>query len=245
MEFDFLLLLAGILFFASLIHGSIGFGFPMIATPLLALVTDLQTAILYTLIPTLLVNIVSIASEGNFFAALKRFYPLAIFAMLGTAVGTQILLNSDSDQFKLLLAVAILFYLLLDFIKINIPWIRNCPTCSMRAFGLLAGVLAGLTNAMAPVLIIYTLESRFSKAEIIQASNICFFFGKVVQLILFSFAGVFSVEVMGDSSIALLAIAVALFIGVKIKGHINANAYKRIIKLVLLLISLMLIFQTL
>jgi len=137
MEVEFLVLLSTILFFASLIHGSVGFGAPMISTPLIALYTDLQTAIIYTLIPTLLLNIISIASEGDFFEALKRFYPLAIFAMLGSAIGTQILLNSDADIFKLLLAVAIIFYLLLDFVKISIPWVKQCPTCSMRLFGLL------------------------------------------------------------------------------------------------------------
>jgi uncharacterized membrane protein YfcA len=40
-----------IFFFAAFIHGSIGFGFPMVATPLLALITDIQTAIILTLIP--------------------------------------------------------------------------------------------------------------------------------------------------------------------------------------------------
>lgn len=244
METEFLLLLSLILFFAALIHGSVGFGFPMISTPLLALFTDLQTAIMFTLIPTLLVNIVSIISEGNFFQALKHFYPLALFAMLGTAIGTQVLLSSDTQTFKLLLSIAILFYLLLDFIKINIAWIRNCPTCSMRFFGLSAGVLNGLTNAMAPLLIIYTLESKFTKKEIIQASNICFLSGKLIQLSLFSFASLFSFEVINQSFFPLICIVIALVIGIKIKSFINANLYRKIVKTILFFIALVLIFQT-
>ena len=244
METEFLLILGVIVFFASLVHGSIGFGFPMIATPLIALFTDMQTAIIYTLIPTLLVNIVSIISEGGFLSALKQFYPLALFAMLGSAVGTQILISNDAEIFKLVLAGAILFYLLLDFVRINIPWVRNCPTCSMRFFGLLAGILGGLTNAMAPALIIYTLESRFTKTQIIQASNICFLFGKIVQIILFSFASVFTFEEFSSSSMTLIAIAVGLFIGIKLKRLIDIHLYKRIIKLILFVIAVMLISQS-
>ena len=72
MEIDFILLLVVIILGSSIVHGSIGFGFGMIATPLVALTTDLQTAITYILIPTMVVNIISISSEGKFFEALKE-----------------------------------------------------------------------------------------------------------------------------------------------------------------------------
>ncbi len=77
---------AFIFFFAAFIHGSIGFGFPMVATPLLALVTDIQTAIILTLIPTLLVNFVSITSEGHILYAFRRYLSLALLAMAGSAI---------------------------------------------------------------------------------------------------------------------------------------------------------------
>ena len=102
MELEFLILISTILFFAALIHGSTGFGFPMISTPLLAFSVDIQTAIIYTLIPTLLVNIVSISTEGNFLHAFKRFWPLATYAGLGSIIGTLFLIGFNSDFFKLL-----------------------------------------------------------------------------------------------------------------------------------------------
>ena len=78
---------------AAFIHGSIGFGFLMVATPLLAFFTNIQTAIVLTLIPTVLVNLISIVSEGNILLATRRHFSLALFTMLGTAVGTQIMLS--------------------------------------------------------------------------------------------------------------------------------------------------------
>ncbi|MGB5868303.1 MAG: sulfite exporter TauE/SafE family protein [Arcobacteraceae bacterium] len=244
METEFLLLLALIIFVASLIHGSIGFGFPMVATPLIALITDIQTAIIYTLIPTLLVNIISIISEGNFLQAFKQFYPLALLAMLGSAIGTQILIYSSSDIFKLLLAVAILFYLSVDLVKYELTWVVKSPQLSRVVFGFGAGILSGLTNAMAPVLIIYTLESKFTKSQIIQASNICFLFGKTIQIVLFSVASVFTIEEMQYSFTLLIVVAIALYIGIKIKAYLNPIVYKKVIKAILFIISLLLIFQT-
>jgi len=244
METEFLILLSLIIFIASLVHGSVGFGFPMIATPLIALITDIQTAIIYTLIPTLLVNIISIFSEGNFIQAFKRFYPLALFAMVGSAIGTQILIYNSSDIFKLLLAFAILFYLSINLIRYEFTWIYNKPNLSRFIFGLGSGVLSGLTNAMAPVLMIYTLESKFTKSEIIQASNICFFFGKIIQIILFSFAAVFTVQEMQHSFILLLSVSIALYIGIKIKSLINPVYYIKFVKIILFVIAMLLITQS-
>ena len=88
-EFSYqaLAIIALITFFAAFIHGSIGFGFPLIATPLLALITDIHTAIILTLIPTLMVNLVTIASEGNAVAAFHRHFSLALLDMIHCRIG--------------------------------------------------------------------------------------------------------------------------------------------------------------
>ena len=125
---EFFIIFGFVLFFSALVQGSIGFGFPLISTPLLAMATDMKTAVLYVLIPTLLINIISIFSEGNFLQALKRFYPLAIMAMIGSAIGTQILIHSSSEFFKLLLALLILFYLFIQKFKFEMKWVNNKST---------------------------------------------------------------------------------------------------------------------
>ncbi|MFY4804695.1 sulfite exporter TauE/SafE family protein, partial [Aliarcobacter butzleri] len=79
----FLIIITIFLFFSSLLQGSIDFGYPLMSTPLLAMNTDMKTAILYVAIPTHLINLIAIFSEGNILSAIKRFYPLALFAMIG------------------------------------------------------------------------------------------------------------------------------------------------------------------
>ena len=49
MNIEVLFVFALISFAAAMVHGSIGFGFPMVATPLLALITDIHTAIVVRL----------------------------------------------------------------------------------------------------------------------------------------------------------------------------------------------------
>ena len=244
LSIEFLIVFSIIIFFSSLVHGSIGFGFPMIATPLLAMVTDMKTAILYIAIPTLLINLISIYSEGNFLQAVKKFYPLALIGMIGSAIGTQILIYSSSELFKLLLAFSIFLYLFIQNFKIKMHWIREKKIISMVVFGLFAGIIGGLTNVMASILIIYSLESKHTKKEVIQSTNLCFLFGKVIQIVLFTLHGSFNQELLTISFSSLVVVAVAMFIGLKVKDKIPQESYKKVVKIVLFLIACVLVFQT-
>ena len=244
LNIDFLIIFSIILFFSSLVQGSIGFGFPLISTPLLAMITDMKTAILYVAIPTLMINLIAIFSEGNFLSAIKRFYPLAIFAMIGSAIGTQILIYSSSEIFKLLLAISIIFYLLIQKFKFEMVWVKNKHKTSLVIFGLSAGIIGGLTNVMALVLIIYSLESKHSRKEIIQSSNICFLFGKLIQIILFAIHGSFTQELLTISFSSLILVVVAMVIGLKIKNKIPQENYNKVIKGFLFLMAIALIYQT-
>jgi uncharacterized membrane protein YfcA len=240
MEFEILIYITIFLTLAAFVHGSVGFGFPMIATPLIAMFTDLQTAIIYTLIPTLLVNILSIRSEGNFFEAVKKFYPLAILAM----IGTQIIIHFNTDLFKFILVFVILLYLFFDYKKVEFPFIRENPNISKTIFGIGSGIIGGLTNVMSATLIIYVLESKFTKKEIVQSFNICFLFGKVVQIILFTSAGIFTQTEISQSLLPLVFISIAIFVGIKIRNKINPVAYAKMVKGVLFLIAIALFIQT-
>lgn len=57
-------------------------------------------------------------------------------------------------------------------------WVNKKPKLAIVVFGFIAGIIGGLTNVMALVLIIYSLESKHSRKEVIQSSNLCFLFGK-------------------------------------------------------------------
>ena len=240
---EHVLIYMAIFFLAALVHGSVGIGFPIIATPLLALFTDMQTAILLTLVPTLLVNIVSIKSEGAFRHALRRFYPLALLTMLGSLIGTEILIQVHSDVFKLLLAAAIFAYLYVNNRNLAISWVSALPRVSMFVFGLGAGLLGGLTNVMAPLLVIYFIESKRPRTEFIQAVNLCFLSGKLIQLTTFSLHQRFSSREIAISSVMLVVIALALYLATYLKKRIDAATHLKILKVFLFVLALLLCGQ--
>lgn len=240
MELDFLLMLALIMCFASFVQGSIGFGFPMLATAFMSLFTDIHTAIFFTLIPATFLNIVSITSEGNFFKALKLYYPFALLSVIGSSIGMYILLSTDSQVFKILLAGLILFYLFFNKLNLNI---FSQSKKSFVGFGFITGIVGGLTNVMAPIYLMFAIESKYTRAQTIQAGNITFLSLKIVQFTMFGLSGELANIEVGFSFSVLLAVALFFYFGTKLKKRMNMQTYTKAIKVLLFLISLTLLGQ--
>ncbi len=97
---------------------------------------------------------------------------------------------------------------------------------------------------MASILIIYSLESKHTKKEIIQSTNLCFLFGKVIQIVLFTIHGSFTEELIITSFSSLIIVFISMFIGLKIKDKIPQESYKKVIKIVLFMIACFLTYQT-
>lgn len=234
----------GIMALGGFFHGLVGFGFPMIATPLLSLLGSVQQAVITTLLPTLSVNAISIVArkvDGGF---LGRFWLLGGAIIVGSWSGTQLLVRYESDIYKLLLALMIVLYLYQSKLKFNLQGvIVRYFFPSMLFFGLLSGLVSGLVNVMIPVLIIYVLELKLEKTEAIILMNFCFFSSKVTQVITFSWLGVFTFQTL-LLGIPLAAVAVgALLLGKRFSGKIDTTLYEKILKITLWAMAAMLLLQ--
>lgn len=216
----------------------------MVATPVLALLTDVQSAILLTLAPTLAVNLWSMLHGGNLWTNVSRFWPIAIWMLVGSALGTVLLVYSDPNPFRLLLAAVIVLYLLSDVLK-QIPWgwIRVYPRASGSAAGFMGGMLAGTVNVGGPTLMIYFLEMRVAPLVFIQSINFSFFLSKSTQTATFA--------VLGQLSIALLLFSIPLGImalaglraGMWIRDRYSADAYRSWLRALLWVLVVLLVVQ--
>ena len=71
--------------------GSIAFGFPVVATPLLALVLDVKTAVAISLVPNIVMDGVQVCRRGGVLAGVRRLLALLVFGLLGMVLGTRLL----------------------------------------------------------------------------------------------------------------------------------------------------------
>jgi len=99
----------GAMALAGLVHGALGLGFPMVATPIVAVTLDVRTAIILTLLPTITVNIASIVGSKGYGDSLRRYRALIGAVIVGSVVGAWILAIADPSPFKLALVLLVQF----------------------------------------------------------------------------------------------------------------------------------------
>jgi len=229
---------------AGVLQGALGFGFPFVATPLIALAADMRTAVIVVLLPTLATICVPLLTSGPLRATLARFWYMPIYSMLGAAAGTWVFVTAPEAPYTLVLALLTLFYLSLDHLgRTEWPLVRRHERAFAPLSGLAAGLFEGTANVAAPPLIIFYLTLGLSPVMLVQAMNLSFLVGKSTQLAVLATRGEVGLNVwLATLPLAVIGVAGSLT-GVRIRNRIDAAVFRVWVKRALLVIALVLIAQ--
>jgi len=236
--------IALVMLIAGLVQGTLGFGFPFIATPLIALAADMRTAIVAVLLPTLAVIIVALVASGPLKPTLARFWMMRVYQIVGAAAGTWLFVSAPDLPYLLVLALVTLFYLNLDRVgKADWPVVCRHERLFAPLPGLASGIFEGTANVAAPPLIIFYLALGVAPAVLVQAMNLSFLMGKTTQLaVMTAGGGVAKAQWLTTLPFAAIG-AAASFAGVRLRDRIDAPTYRTWVKRALFVISLVLIAQ--
>jgi len=239
-----LALIVGIVVVAGLAHGTLGFGFPLISTPLVALAVDVKTAVLVTVLPNIVVNLISILRGGQWRQSLGRHWPLALWVVLGTLVGTRLLLTARPEPLQMLLALMIVLFLAQDRLRrLDWSWVRRRPGLAGFAFGVTAGILSGAVNVALPPLVIYLLTLGLTPIALTQTLNLCFISGKLVQAGSLVAGDASSVGLL-EASLPLVPVAaLAVFVGMRLQSRISVETYRALLRKALAAMAVFLVLQ--
>jgi len=236
--------IALVMLFAGLVQGTLGFGFPFVATPLIALASDMRIAIMAVLLPTLSVIIVTLVASGPLKPALARFWRMPLYQVIGAAAGTWLFVSAPDLPYLLALALVTLVYLNLDRLgKADWPAVRRHERRFAPVSGVLSGIFEGTANVAAPPLIIFYLALGLAPAMLVQAMNLSFLVGKTTQLVVLAAAGgVTAAQWLATLPFVAIGTAASLA-GVRLRNRIDGPTYRTWVKRALLVISLALIAQ--
>ena len=238
-----MLVLTLIFALASLLHGISGLGATLVTTTALASMYPLPYAIVLVIFPSLVVNIMTWLAGGersvwqNFIYYGRRYWLLALTSLLGSILGAQLLLWINSAYILLMLAAVIGFYVTSSVLGKQIRLADTKPMLIAVGFG--AGVIGGSTNAMSTILMMYLLSASDDKNTIAKVGNMCYFLGKVAQII------VLREPIMALSSgewqlIALLSVIsiVTLLVGIRLRRYLPQARFRQLILLILIVLGI-------
>jgi uncharacterized membrane protein YfcA len=232
---------------AGFIHGFVGIGFPLIATPLFALVFSFQRAVPMLVLPTLVLVVCTFIAFGKAISArgaFKRYWPLLLMSPPGILAGTRALFTVNPDVLMVMLATVMGLYLYLDWRgRAQAGTMQRHPTAFAFPFGLAAGFCEGAVNVSGPMLLIYFLLLDLEATAIIAVMNYLFLLGKVVQTGALSLRGAFDEGVLQTALPLSAAGAATFFAGVRLRSRFDPSRYRGWLKATLAVMALTLLLR--
>lgn len=215
------------------IKGVTGFASALFSIPLLALFLDIKFVVPVFLLFDLVSGAILTVQNRRF---IDRKSALLIFSglVLGTAVGTHFLVSFGNQELKRLFGIlVVLFALKLLF------WDNGEVKKSLnRAWAPVVGIFGGCTGAMfglnGPPLVIY-LARQLGDKQIFRATLYGLFFADACyRLVLYSFKGLITIQVVRFSLYLTPFVLVGLLLGSRLQGRIGERFFRMIVASILL-----------
>jgi len=246
MPFDLThILVAVVLLFAAYVKGASGMGFPLISTPMVALLLDIRTAITILIIPNLVMDITQVFRGGFPVAVLRRFGWFSLSTIIGVFLGTKVLIVLPLWILNLCLGVMVFIFVVSNWLRFEFTISPKLESVLSLPAGLISGFLNGMTNAAGPALAIYLYHLKLPKLEFIKSIAAIFIITKLSQLVAVSTWDLFNWSTLSLSLGVTLFVLLGFYAGLKTQDRVNQSTFNRGLLILLFVIGTILMWRAL
>jgi uncharacterized membrane protein YfcA len=231
-----------VVFAATLIRSTFGFGEGLIAVPLLALSIPIEVAAPVVVLLSVTIAAVVIVQDWRKIHMRSTGWLLAP-TFLGIPMGIALLTSIHHDIVKGLLAIVIMgfsgYFLLVkkpaELAKDSSVWLLSC--------GFLAGVLGGAFGMNGPPLVIYGAMRRWSPQHFRATLQGYFLPASIAAMAGYWFAGLWTTAVTHYYLISLSVALPAIFVGRAVNHRLRGRSFFKYVYAGLLCIGVILLIQ--
>jgi uncharacterized protein len=231
-----------IIFFATLIRSTFGFGEGLIAVPLLALILPMGIAAPVVVLLSITIAAVVVVQDWRKIHVRSTGWLLGP-TLLGIPLGIALLTSPHEQVVKAALAIVIVAfagYFLLgkkprELRDDNIGWLLGC--------GFIAGVLGGAYGMNGPPLVIYGAMRRWSPQHFRATLQGYFLPASVIAMAGYWFAGLWTPAVTHFYLISVPAALPAIFLGRMVNRRLQGDAFLKYVYCGLVGVGLILLMQ--
>jgi uncharacterized protein len=238
-----LLAASAVVCLASMIKGTIGFGFPLVAVPLLSALMGPRVAIPVVAIPTLLSNVLVIRRGGAAGTPAAMWMALSGLAV-GTVAGALLLGSLDARLVSGLVGLVAILYVLATALRLTV----RVPAASARqvgpVFGVLAGLMGGATGISSPLMASYLLLLRLEKREFVFWITVMFFIVNIAQVATYFRLGLYVVPVLTTALLVCVPMVIGTLAGLALQDRLAPRLFERIVLVVVFAAGLNLVVQS-
>jgi uncharacterized membrane protein YfcA len=242
MAFDVTHVLVGVaLLFAAFVKGATGLGFPLIATPTVALLLDIRIAVTILILPNLLMDVTQLFRDGFPYPVVQRFKSMIGLTIIGVFLGTMVLVMLPLWALNLSLGIMVLVFVISNLLKFDFTISPAAEKVLSPVFGFISGFLNGMTNAAGPTLAIYFYSLKLEKRNFVKSVATIFVITKATQLIAVSTWNLFNWNTITLSLQVVLLTMLGFFAGLKTQDRVNQRTFNRGLLVLLTLVGVILI----
>jgi hypothetical protein len=214
---------------AAFVKGAVAFGFPTIATPLVALVMDVKRAVAILILPNLVMDGVQAVRRPGLTRTLRRHAALVTLGIAGTFVGTHLLRLASDRQALLALGLFVVLFAVVQASGVTVRVAPGWERYLAPPVGFAAGVVGGVTNVPGTPLVLYFYALGLDKDEFVRSVAVTFLVYKAAQLVAVTQAGLMTGELFGLSVLATGVALGAFRLGLAVQDRMAQRTFNRVV----------------
>lgn len=237
---EFYLVLIIVVFLSALSQGITGFAQALISMAILPIFMPMTMVTPLVLLNGIVINSVLFFMNRRHFDV-KKLLPLLAGAAVGIPVGAYSLTALDETVIRKALAAVLFLYSAYSLSS-------RTATSAISSrwayfFGFLAGSLGAAFNTNGPPVIVYTTLKKWNRDEIIPTLQSFFLVSGIIIAAFHAVNGLYTAAVMKYLLMLLPALGAGVMIGDRLSRRIDQEDFRRVIFVVLILLSFVLFFK--
>ena len=230
-------------FIAGIVKGFLGLGLPAAVMALLTLIMEPSEAISIIFLPLLFTNFAQFYRSSNrIYTAIKfRYFALAL--MLSILTASAFITSYPKSLLTILIGVAMIIFSLQSLFGIKVP-VKDSYFWHVT-FGILSGLLGGISTIWSPPIAMYLMARNYEKEEFIGILGFLFLSACLPLGLGLYLAGVLTVQSALASLCGLVFVLLGFRVGEVLRTVIPQKQFKIILLIAFLIMGLRLILVTL
>jgi len=189
---DFIIVLTAVLL-GCFVKGALGFGLPLIATPIMLFALSLPETVAVLALPIIVANIQQIWLNRAHWRILRQFWPLVGAATLIMLIGAPIMVTVDSHSLGILIGLLISLHSILSIFPLPQFRQRTIKVQSLKRLiipaGITSGILGSFTSMYSFPSVQLFMMMRVSKGELAMLLGVFLSLGYIALWLGISHAG--------------------------------------------------------
>lgn len=231
-----------VIFFATLIRSTLGFGEALIAVPLLAVRLPITVAAPLAVLVSIVIAGVIVVQDWQH-VQLRSAMGLIFASLPGIPLGVWLLAKGNEHTVKFLLGILIIGFSIYSLTAERTLQLKQDHPGWLLACGFISGVLGGAYGMNGPPLAIYGALRRWSPGHFRATLQGYFLPASFVGFIGYVVLGLYGAAIARYFFLSLPAVAIAVLLGRSINQRMKGHDFFRFVYLGLVIVGGVLAFQ--